>query len=67
MLSPSLLSYKQIDALINGWRNPFILTFDKGKWFCYFIQMRKATEIFIYGCYTISIQSDNFKFIEEEG
>lgn len=33
----------------------------KGDWLCYFVQMRKVIEKFIYGCYNIAIQSDNFE------
>ena len=51
--------------LANSERSPFISTVDECGVLCYFVQMRNVIEKFIYGGYNISIQSDHFKFMEE--
>ena len=54
-----------MDVLANSERSPFISTVDECGVLCYFVQMRNVIEKFIYGGYNISIQSDHFKFMEE--
>ena len=51
--------------LANSERSLFISTVDECGVLCYFVQMRNVIEKFIYGGYNISIQSDHFKFMEE--